>query len=157
MNHILRLFMKKLLIFLAFGFSVNGMETIAQGKMLSILRPALESKPIQKMATELNLSGQALTNLNKLKAVENKATIVSIDLSNNLLTTLPAGAFEGFDNIQFIVLSNNRIESVDAHAFDGLLFLEEITIIDNPIKSLADDLFNCFELPTIISKVDEED
>lgn len=150
--------MKKLSICILFLSSLNSMEQrVTSGlRCVSFDIPKHGANSVT-VDIELDLSNRELQDLDCLADIENKDAVITINLNGNFLTELPENAFAQFENLKFLYLNNNEIRCVHKYAFKGLLYLTEVYIIANPIENLADELFTCFEMPTIISKLDEID
>lgn len=66
----------------------------------------------------------------------------SIDLSHNLLTTIPNTFFTNRStHLTSISLSNNRISSIEKNSFDNLTQLEVLRLFKNKISSIPKELF----------------
>ncbi|XP_066298939.1 carboxypeptidase N subunit 2-like [Branchiostoma lanceolatum] len=64
-----------------------------------------------------------------------------LSLSQNLLTNLTADIFEALDNLQYLYLSQNQLSSLPAEIFVGLGNLETLYISQNNLTSLSVDIF----------------
>ncbi|XP_078265993.1 uncharacterized protein LOC144599135 isoform X2 [Rhinoraja longicauda] len=80
-----------------------------------------------------NISSGALKDLHHLKI---------LDLSNNLLTTLPPNLFRSIFNLSSLVLQGNRLNKVNPSWFYQLQGLKWLDLSKNMLVSLYNDLFH---------------
>uniref|UniRef100_A0A8C5FJ55 Slit homolog 3 (Drosophila) n=1 Tax=Gadus morhua TaxID=8049 RepID=A0A8C5FJ55_GADMO len=67
---------------------------------------------------------------------------VEIRLEQNLIKTVPAGAFSAYKKLKRIDLSKNQISDVAADAFNGLRSLTSLVLYGNKITELPKGLFD---------------
>ncbi|XP_030632252.1 extracellular matrix protein 2 [Chanos chanos] len=66
----------------------------------------------------------------------------SLSLEGNEITTIPAGAFNGVPNLEWIEFGKNKISSsgIDPQAFKNLKFLKRLYMDGNPLEQIPSDL-----------------
>ena len=64
-----------------------------------------------------------------------------LSLSNNSLTTLPAGVFDELTALEWLFLSGNSLTTLPAGVFDGLTALTWLRLHRNSLSTLPDDVF----------------
>ncbi|KAG7280890.1 hypothetical protein CRUP_035200 [Coryphaenoides rupestris] len=69
-------------------------------------------------------------------------TTVEIRLEQNLIKTLPAGAFTAYKKLKRVDLSKNQISDIAADAFSGLRSLTSLVLYGNKITELPKGLFD---------------
>ncbi|KAI8509762.1 hypothetical protein Bbelb_121900 [Branchiostoma belcheri] len=84
--------------------------------------------------TTLDLEDNAITTLNQ-------SDFLSLWLSNNQLTSLPADIFVGLGNLQTLTLSVNKLRSLPADIFNGLGNLQLLGLYSNKLTGLSSDIF----------------
>ena len=77
-----------------------------------------------------------VTTLNSLKI-----NLISLNLSENQLKTLPEHLFEGLNNLQKLNLGGNKFESWPVQPFEGLHNLQKIVLSHNGLTMLPESLF----------------
>lgn len=67
----------------------------------------------------LGLSRNQIRNLSSLSNAEEdlKASLESLILYDNQITSIPPGSFQGFANLQYLWLSGNELQSLERGAF----------------------------------------
>jgi hypothetical protein len=68
--------------------------------------------------------------------------LLCLDLSNNGLTSLPEGVFEGFNHLKEIRLKNNYLVTLPIKLFQGLVNLQEINLLNNNFSEFSQALLN---------------
>lgn len=67
-----------------------------------------------------------------------------LDLSNNIIESLPSIGFSGLVRLQFLDLSYNKIAFIADRAFEGLMALATVKLNSNHLSTLPPDLLNDF-------------
>ncbi|KAJ8047591.1 Leucine-rich repeat-containing protein 15 [Holothuria leucospilota] len=100
------------------------------------------------LLSRLLLSGNQLGYIPN--AVKQLPSLVVLELTNNVITTIPSGSFDGMTNLQFINLRSNLIRKVQSGAFSDLPALVNLQLSQNSISTLPPDAFqNVSQLSTI--------
>ncbi|XP_074594962.1 uncharacterized protein LOC141850283 [Brevipalpus obovatus] len=68
-------------------------------------------------------------------------TLMTLDLSENFLTRVPARSLEKLSTLEVLRLNYNKIESLDSGDFRGLTSLRELFLYGNQIKSIDSNAF----------------
>ena len=79
--------------------------------------------------------------LDCIPQLHHKASLESLDLSNNDLNVLPDGAFSGFIKLQILNLSYNSLGALPDNAFSELPNLLSLNLADS-LNSVSDRTFN---------------
>ena len=66
----------------------------------------------------------------------------TLDLSNETITALSLGDFEGLINLQTLWIDNNQFATLPEDIFDGLTNLQTLWVNDNQITTLPEDIFD---------------
>ena len=93
--------------------------------------------------TSLNLSNQSISSLS-VGDFDGLVRLDTLDLSGNDLTELPQGVFDELLLLKTLHLDGNQLQSLPVRLFDELLLLEELTLHSNPQLSLPDGMFGDF-------------
>lgn len=81
-------------------------------------------------------------NLTKMPPVfAQQSELVTLDLSSNQLTGIPAGSFLGLYHLLSLDLSYNKIHNISKYAFQGLQNLVFLDLSNNKISVLANSIF----------------
>lgn len=67
--------------------------------------------------------------------------ILKLDLSNNLIETLPEGSFRAYSKLEEIVIANSELVTIDNGAFNGLEQLLTLNVSHNNLTELKSDIF----------------
>ena len=96
----------------------------------------------------LDLSGNKLSSLDpgvlrgRGRSRSTLASLSSLDLSDNLLGSVPTPALQGLPSLTRLVLSRNPLRELSAGAFDGIsLYLTSLELSDCGLYSIADGAF----------------
>jgi Leucine-rich repeat (LRR) protein len=138
-----------------------AMEPLVNLKFLSAYGTGLDCAPLLEALpagvvcfTDLSLSGRGISDLGFDGSVflgMDSATGI-LDLSDNALTSLPNGVFEGLGNIETLQLRNNGLATIEAGAFSPLSSLRLLSLGSNQLnefgswKGVFDGLANLREL-----------
>ncbi len=108
--------------------------------------PACDSVPETALAgiTELNLTGSLATSIAELANGDfaGLSGLVTLNLTGNPLTTLPAGVFDDLSVLVTLDLSGNALTTLPADVFNDLSALETLSLSDNDLTTLPADVFN---------------
>jgi len=80
----------------------------------------------------LDLSDKNINDLTGLQTIPYINRVFTLDLTNNKLTTLPVGIFNGFTNLRKLHLTLNQLTTLPVGIFDGLNELKVLAVGDNP-------------------------
>lgn len=86
-------------------------------------------------------------NRNSLKGLE---ILIELDLSFNLLKSLPRSVFNNLIKIRALILNNNKIERLDDGLFRNLTFLNKIELKENLIVKIESKAFTLLPVLTQI-------
>ncbi len=94
--------------------------------------------------TQFQFHGNELTTVpaSMFDGFNNKANVVTIEITGNNLTTIEAGAFDGMVGLKNLYLSRNKIRSLPSGVFDGLAALVRVSLQFNELTSVPEDLFD---------------
>lgn len=90
---------------------------------------------------ELHLSSNLLENIS-LGVLKDNQQLRVLDLTNNLLTTLPPNLFNTAFNLASLILPENRLQTVNPSWFCKLQSLEWLDLSSNMLTSLPSNTFN---------------
>ena len=93
--------------------------------------------------TALDLSDQAISSL-RVGDFDGLVRLDTLDLSSNYLTAFPQGVFDELLLLKTLRLDNNLLQSVPVYLFDELLLLEELTLHGNLQLRLPNGMFGAF-------------
>ena len=113
----------------------NGLDTLPPGifdNNADLTRLYLNDNKLTELSADL---------LHKVtdEPVGNKLLV--LDLSNNLLTALPAGFFDGREYLTTLDLSNNLLTELPTDFLDGREYLTTLDLSNNLLTSLPDGIF----------------
>ena len=96
------------------------------------IETALNKEPgdpitVVEMATLTRLNAES-TNISDLTGLKFATNLTYLNLSNNNLTTLPAGVFEGLSKATVLNLRGNPLTTIKTGAFNGLSSLTELDL-----------------------------
>ena len=100
-----------------------------------------------KSLSDLDLSGNRISDigLNVFTNRYNLRNLRNISLSNNKLTSLRDGVFDGLKSLRYLYLSRNRLSDIGLHVFSNqsaLRNLRNIHLNDNLLTALQDGVFD---------------
>ncbi|XP_066303112.1 uncharacterized protein [Branchiostoma lanceolatum] len=105
---------------------------------------------VGKMFTSGSRVKELILRNNQLRYIGTRAfeevELTVIDISNNLLVSIPEGCFQLQSTVQKLDLTSNTISSIDNGAFDNLLSLEQLLLGDNVLREF-------YKLPDLTSLV----
>ena len=88
----------------------------------------------------LDLTDQGLTSL-KMGDFDGLTHLQALDLKTNALTALPEGVFHGLTNLQNLDLQTNALTALPEGVFRGLTNLQNLSINANVLTALPEDVF----------------
>ena len=118
---------------------VNNAIVAASGAATCVQVTPLHLRDI----TTLDLSDQGLTSL-LAGDFNGLVRLDSLDLSGNALASLPSGVFDELYLLKTLRLDGNLLQTLPEGIFDELFLLEELTLHENRFTSLPDGLFEEF-------------
>ncbi|XP_056426035.1 platelet glycoprotein Ib alpha chain isoform X3 [Hyla sarda] len=94
---------------------------------------------IPLMLEELNLANNSLTTLPKVSQLSGLTTL---QLSNNMISTIPPDAFMGLKKLTRLELQHNSISSLSDEVFDGLHKVKHLDLSYNQLRFLPNNLLS---------------
>uniref|UniRef100_A0A8C1NEU1 Leucine-rich repeat-containing protein 19 n=1 Tax=Cyprinus carpio TaxID=7962 RepID=A0A8C1NEU1_CYPCA len=91
--------------------------------------------------TPTNITGWILSNkslvmsASDINTLQKYLRIKMLDLSYNLIQTLPPGAFDKLINLEILTLRANSLQTLDKDIFKGVRNLKSLDLKDNPLNS----------------------
>lgn len=79
------------------------------------------------------------------RAFKGLTNLVELDLSHNLLTSVPSSTFKDIRFLRYISLADNPIQKVESHAFRTVPGMGKIDLSNCDIKSIAPNAFEKLE------------
>ena len=93
------------------------------------------------LITNLNLSDQSITAL-KTGDFDGLSALRSLSLAKNTLSSLPAGIFSGLSAMSSLDLGSNELSSLPANVFSGLSTMSRLNLSYNSLDSLSANTFS---------------
>ena len=93
------------------------------------------------LITNLNLSDQSITAL-KAGDFDGLSALRSLSLAKNTLSSLPAGIFSGLTSINSLDLGNNELSSLPDGVFSKLSAMDRLNLAYNSLDSLSANTFS---------------
>ncbi|MDE0400344.1 MAG: cadherin domain-containing protein, partial [Candidatus Poribacteria bacterium] len=93
------------------------------------------------LITNLNLSNQSITAL-KAGDFDGLSALRSLSLAKNTLSSLPAGIFSGLSAMSSLDLGSNELSSLPNEVFSGLSAMSRLNLSYNSLGSLSADTFS---------------
>lgn len=90
--------------------------------------------------TPTNITGWILSNkslvmsASDINTLQKYLRIKMLDLSYNLIQTLPPGAFDKLTNLEILTLRANSLQTLDKDIFKGVRNLKSLDLKDNPLN-----------------------
>lgn len=72
--------------------------------------------------------------------------LIELDLSHNLLTSVPSGTFQDIPFLRDLILSNNPIQKIDSYAFRAIRGLVKLDLSNCEIQMVAPKAFEGIEM-----------
>lgn len=89
----------------------------------------------------LDLSNNKISSLSRNVDLSLFENIRVLDLSNNMITTIPKAGFPNGRRLEVLNLSSNQIDILESNCFDDLTNLEELRLNKNKLSSFPKTLF----------------
>ena len=89
----------------------------------------------------LDLSNNKISSLSRNVDLSLFENIRVLDLSNNMITTIPKAGFPNGARLEVLSLSSNQIDILESNCFDDLTHLEELRMNKNKLSSFPKTLF----------------
>ena len=93
------------------------------------------------LITNLNLSDQSITAL-KAGDFDGLSALRSLSLAKNTLSSLPAGIFSGLSSVSSLDLGSNELSSLPDGVFSGLSSMSRLNLSYNSLGSLSANTFS---------------
>lgn len=75
------------------------------------------------------------------KAFDGLTNLIELDLSHNLLTSVPAATFQYITSLRDLTLASNPIQKIESHAFDNVLSLTKLDVSHCDLQSISASAF----------------
>lgn len=75
------------------------------------------------------------------KAFEGLTNLIELDLSHNLLTSVPAATFQYITSLRDLTLASNPIQKIESHAFSNILSLTKLDVSHCDLQSISASAF----------------
>ncbi|CRK86405.1 CLUMA_CG000220, isoform A [Clunio marinus] len=82
-----------------------------------------------------------LLNLQKLYLRNCRLGLIELDLSHNLLTSVPAATFQYITSLRDLTLASNPIQKIESHAFSNILSLTKLDVSHCDLQSISASAF----------------
>lgn len=92
--------------------------------------------------TSIDLSGNLLETLEPATFENQGATLRTLILDRNQITTLPADVFRGLTGLDNVELARNRLTNLDASIFQDLIGVNYIDLANNQLTGLPPNIFD---------------
>ncbi|KAJ7412912.1 hypothetical protein WISP_94071 [Willisornis vidua] len=110
-----------------------------------------------RLGDECLKSGPAVKNLRVLaNSRVNRSWHVPRNLSNNKITDIEEGAFDGASGVNELLLTSNRLESVRHKMFKGLESLKTLMLRSNRVSCVGNDSFTGLSSVRLLSLYDNQ-
>lgn len=96
---------------------------------------------------KLDLSKNTIGVIRKGSFINRLSDLQRLDLSNNQISRIEPGAFEGLHNLKRLDLSNNKLGSINGSIFTGLQSLQKLMLSFNKLNTIPEGTFN--DLPAL--------
>ncbi|XP_072262975.1 slit homolog 2 protein [Pyxicephalus adspersus] len=111
---------------------------------------------IPQYTAELRLNNNEFTVLEATGIFKKLPQLRKINLSNNKITDIEEGAFEGANGVNELILTSNRIENVHHKMFKGLDGLKSLMLRSNHISCVNNDSFTGLSSVRLLSLYDNQ-
>ncbi|MBZ3869326.1 Slit-like protein 2 protein [Sciurus carolinensis] len=111
---------------------------------------------IPQYTAELRLNNNEFTVLEATGIFKKLPQLRKINFSNNKITDIEEGAFEGASGVNEILLTSNRLESVRHKMFKGLESLKTLMLRSNRISCVGNDSFIGLSSVRLLSLYDNQ-
>lgn len=96
---------------------------------------------------KLDLSKNTVAVIRKGSFFNRLSDLQRLDLSNNHISLIEPGAFEGLHNLKRLDLSHNKLGSINGSIFTGLQSLQKLMLSFNKLNTIPEGTFN--DLPAL--------
>ncbi|CAH1711467.1 unnamed protein product [Chironomus riparius] len=79
------------------------------------------------------------------KAFDGLTNLIELDLSQNLLTFVPAATFQYITSLRDLTLASNPIQKIESHAFNNILSLTKLDLSHCDLQSISATAFENLE------------
>jgi len=93
----------------------------------------------------LSIDDNQLTTFDGSWLADVSESLMSLNLRNNLINTLPSQAFVPLRNLEFLDLDSNQLSDIPPDVFNGLRNLQDLFLYRNRLTSLKSEWFNTLE------------
>lgn len=104
---------------------------------------------ILKQATKLNVSQNSISVLKSAKTGKEQKLMETIDLSHNLISSVPDNCFAIFSHLKHLNLSHNSISHLSVAVFEGISQLESLYLSHNKLSSIANIAVKLWKLKSL--------
>uniref|UniRef100_A0A8D2J519 Slit homolog 1 protein n=1 Tax=Varanus komodoensis TaxID=61221 RepID=A0A8D2J519_VARKO len=111
---------------------------------------------IPQYTAELRLNNNDFTVLEATGIFKKLPQLRKINLSNNKITDIEEGAFEGASGVNELLLTSNRLENVRHKIFKGLESLKTLMLRSNRISCVSNDSFTGLSSVRLLSLYDNQ-
>lgn len=116
--------------------------------IIRFIHPESFLQDIQSGLEELFLADNLISHIKELRSILNSLPqLLFLDLSNNLLESIPFGSFRGHATLEQLDLSFNKIRLIDKEAFMAMPALRELRLKNNSLSELIDQPY--WNLPSL--------
>ena len=96
------------------------------------------AKNVDSDMEELSFKGNGLTSFDSQFRLE---YLIKLDLTGNLLTSVPFNLSKQFPSLRILLLDDNLIETLSAGDFIGMKYLIKLSLTNNKLSTLGDGTF----------------
>ncbi|KAJ6659407.1 hypothetical protein lerEdw1_019139, partial [Lerista edwardsae] len=111
---------------------------------------------IPQYTAEIRLNNNEFTVLEATGIFKKLPQLRKINLSNNKITDIEEGAFEGASGVNEVLLTSNRLENVRHKMFKGLESLKTLMLRSNRISCVSNDSFTGLSSVRLLSLYDNQ-
>ncbi|XP_073503059.1 slit homolog 2 protein isoform X3 [Phyllobates terribilis] len=111
---------------------------------------------IPQYTAELRLNNNEFTVLEATGIFKKLPQLRKINLSNNKITDIEEGAFDGANGVNELILTSNRVENVHRKMFKGLDGLKSLMLRSNHITCVNNDSFTGLSSVRLLSLYDNQ-
>ncbi|XP_073430761.1 slit homolog 2 protein isoform X1 [Dendrobates tinctorius] len=111
---------------------------------------------IPQYTAELRLNNNEFTVLEATGIFKKLPQLRKINLSNNKITDIEEGAFDGANGVNELILTSNRVENVHHKMFKGLDGLKSLMLRSNHISCVNNDSFTGLSSVRLLSLYDNQ-
>uniref|UniRef100_A0A8C3QT40 Slit homolog 2 protein n=1 Tax=Cyanoderma ruficeps TaxID=181631 RepID=A0A8C3QT40_9PASS len=111
---------------------------------------------IPQYTAELRLNNNEFSVLEATGIFKKLPQLRKINLSNNKITDIEEGAFDGASGVNELLLTSNRLESVQHKMFKGLESLKTLMLRSNRVSCVGNDSFTGLSSVRLLSLYDNQ-